>query len=211
MPWAPKARVDVPAFAAADAPELKGGNWARGRHLFFSELALCSKCHSIHGEGSAIGPDLSNLPHRDYHSVLRDIAEPSFAINPDYISQRIVLKDGRVVIRSVRTKGDKLLIGDDKGQETQIRRDEIEEMAPIGTSIMPEGVPKLLGPDRLRDLLTFRAGYPPWRFTRVADDTWRGTAGMNDGEALTVRRDADGRPAALDIATFLFAREPGRD
>jgi putative heme-binding domain-containing protein len=161
VPWAPLARSEVPQVVAADAPELKGGNWARGRQVFLSEQALCSKCHAIHGEGAAIGPDLSNLPHRDYASVLRDIAEPSFAINPDFITQRIVLKNGRVLIGSVRTEGDRLLIGDEKGAVTQIRRAEIEEAAPTGKSIMPDGVPKLLGPDKLRDLLTFLLTEPP--------------------------------------------------
>ena len=38
-----------------------------------------------------IGPDLSNLIHRDYASVLRDITQPSFAINPDYLTQTVTL------------------------------------------------------------------------------------------------------------------------
>ncbi len=57
--------------------------------MFFSEQAGCAKCHALGGEGGTIGPNLSNLSQRDYHSVLRDITEPSFAINPDYISHSI--------------------------------------------------------------------------------------------------------------------------
>jgi hypothetical protein len=33
---------------------------------------------------------------------------------------------------------------------------------------------------------------------------------MNDGEILAVRRDAAGRPEALDIATFVFTRDADR-
>src|SRR3546814_8574184 len=55
-----------------ERPELAGGNWARGKKLFFGE-ATCSTCHSIGGEGRSIGPDLSNLVFRDYESVFRDI------------------------------------------------------------------------------------------------------------------------------------------
>jgi len=161
LPWAPTSRNDAPLAAAVDAPELQGGNWARGRRIFFGEQALCSKCHSIHGEGGTIGPDLSNLFHRDYQSVLRDIAEPSFAINPDFITQRIVLKSGRVLMGTVCTEGDVLSIGDEKGSITQIRRGEVDELGPTGKSIMPDGVPKILGPDRLRDLLTFLLTEPP--------------------------------------------------
>ena len=54
------------------------------------------------------------------------------------------------------------------------------------------------------------AGAVPWRFTREATDRWRGRSGMNDGEILAVRRDPDGTPTALDIATFVFTRDPDR-
>ena len=39
------------------------------RKVFFSDEAACAKCHTCRGEGAAIGPDLSNLPQRDYRSV----------------------------------------------------------------------------------------------------------------------------------------------
>jgi CubicO group peptidase (beta-lactamase class C family) len=48
----------------------------------------------------------------------------------------------------------------------------------------------------------------PWRFVREAQDRWRGTAGTNAGEVLTVLRDPDGRVTQLDIATFVFSRDP---
>jgi CubicO group peptidase (beta-lactamase class C family) len=54
------------------------------------------------------------------------------------------------------------------------------------------------------------AGGVPWRFGRESADRWRGRSGMNDGEILAVRRDAAGRPEALDIATFVFTRDADR-
>src|SRR5690606_39566276 len=71
----------------------KGGNWARGKKLLFGE-ATWATCHSIGGEGKAIGPDLTNLVFRDYESVLRDIADPSATINPDYLAHTVTLDDG---------------------------------------------------------------------------------------------------------------------
>ncbi|MBO0699025.1 MAG: c-type cytochrome, partial [Zavarzinella sp.] len=94
VPWAVKG-AQAEAAAKRSIPELDGGSWARGRKVFFGEPAGCAKCHTVHGQGGGIGPDLSNLVHRDYHSVLRDIAEPSYAINPDYIAYRVDLNDGR--------------------------------------------------------------------------------------------------------------------
>jgi hypothetical protein len=52
------------------------------------------------------------------------------------------------------------------------------------------------------------AGAVPWRFAPDGPDRWRGRSGMNDGEVLTVRRSPDGAVEALDIATFVFHREP---
>lgn len=51
-------------------------------------------------------------------------------------------------------------------------------------------------------------GATPWRFEREGADRWRGRSGMNDGEILTVRRDGTGAVTALDIATFIFRRDP---
>ena len=47
----------------------------------------------------------------------------------------------------------------------------------------------------------------PWRFTHERGDVWRCHSGDNDGEALTVLRDAEGLPEALDIATFVLLRD----
>lgn len=154
LPWATTATdgFDAPT---APPPEIAGGSWARGRKLFFGAEAGCSKCHTLHGQGGAVGPDLSNLVHRDYASVLRDIAEPSAAINPDFVTYKLHLHDGRAVSGTVRHDGDRLLVGDGQGATTAVRRADVEAMTPAAVSTMPEGIPKLLGPDRLRDLMTF--------------------------------------------------------
>ena len=51
----------------------RAGAGRAGRQVFFGEQAACAKCHAVHGQGGDLGPDLSNLVHRDYASVLRDI------------------------------------------------------------------------------------------------------------------------------------------
>jgi putative heme-binding domain-containing protein len=156
VPWADTnaKALDQPAVAVRPK-ELDGGSWARGRKVFFGEQAACSKCHAINGRGGDIGPDLSNLVHRDYPSVLRDIEQPSFAINPDHLTYVIHLKDGRTLTGVVKTAGDRLRIGDTKGIISEIAKDDVEEMTPSAVSTMPEGMPKELGPERMRDLMTF--------------------------------------------------------
>jgi len=53
-----------------------------------------------------------------------------------------------------------------------------------------------------------RAGAEAWRFGRQGPDRWRGRTGENAGEVLIVRRDSTGGVTALDIATFVFTRDP---
>jgi putative heme-binding domain-containing protein len=155
LPWAELGESEAATVVRRDFPELLGGSWARGRKVFFGEPAGCSKCHTVQGLGGVIGPDLSNLVHRDYASVVRDITEPSFAINPDYITYVVALKDGRLLTGAVRTQGEQLLIGDEKGQVTTIERSAVEQLTPAPKSVMPEGLPKTLGPEAMKDLLTF--------------------------------------------------------
>jgi CubicO group peptidase (beta-lactamase class C family) len=47
-----------------------------------------------------------------------------------------------------------------------------------------------------------------WVFKSDGTDVWRCTSGSNDGEVMRVRRDAEGTPSELDIATFVHTRRP---
>lgn len=153
LPWVRDDAEASPEPAAS--PLLAGGNWLRGKALFEGREARCAGCHTFRGQGGNIGPDLSNLEHRDPESVLRDIREPNAAINPDHLTYTLSLQDGRVLSGTVRSQGDQLLVGDREGKEVTVGRNEVEAMRPEPTSIMPEGLAQTLGPDRLRDLLTF--------------------------------------------------------
>jgi putative heme-binding domain-containing protein len=156
LPWANVGAAAPVASTPRDVPELRGGRWARGREVFLSEQAQCARCHTVRGQGGKIGPDLSNLVHRDYESVLRDIRSPNAALNPDYLTYRVELTDGRVLTGTVRNEGrDRLVIGDATGKETAVAPGRVESMTSSPVSLMPEGLDTALGPERLRDLLTF--------------------------------------------------------
>jgi type 1 glutamine amidotransferase len=87
----------------------------------------------------------------------------------------------------LRTEADKVIIGDVKGQEMALARAEIDSVTPLKTSTMPEGLDKTLGPEKLRDLLTFlltqplqpapllRDGAPPARTQAEVDAVLKGS------------------------------------
>ena len=105
MPWAVPGEPAAPAASSKTVPELAGGRWLHGREVFFSDTAACGKCHRIHGEGGEVGPDLSNLIHRDYASVLKDIRDPSSAINPDHLAYNVELMDGEAITAVLNVAG----------------------------------------------------------------------------------------------------------
>jgi putative heme-binding domain-containing protein len=161
VPWASFRPEDQWSPRPREIPELASANWGRGRQVFLSEDAGCAKCHLADRAGSRIGPDLANLIHRDYASVLRDITQPSFAINPDFITYVASLHDGRVLTGAHRSEGEQLLIGDKEGKLTAVLRSEVDELKPSPLSIMPDGIPAKLGPDKTKDLLAYLLHLPP--------------------------------------------------
>jgi putative heme-binding domain-containing protein len=153
LPWvAPPGRGDSPPVAADD---LASASWSRGRRLFFGDEAACSRCHRHGGRGGWIGPDLSNLVHRDPRSVRRDIAEPNATLYPEHLAHTLALADGRALTGIVRTDGAGHRVGLLDGTEIRLRADEVEEMQPSAVSVMPTGLAEKLGPERLSDLVLF--------------------------------------------------------
>ena len=163
QPWVELASPGESAGTTEPAKiaELEGGSWARGRKVFRSEAAGCFKCHSVGGGGAKIGPDLVNLVHRDYASVMRDIENPSFAINPDFIGHVVALNDGRILTGVLQNDGDHLVIGDEKGIVTKLQKSDIESMTVSNTSVMPKGLTQKLTADQMKDLLTYLMTRPP--------------------------------------------------
>ena len=167
LPWGDReveADDEDPADQAAtrrSIPELAGGSWGRGRQVFHGDEAGCAKCHLADARGHSIGPDLANLVHRDYESVLRDIREPSFAINPDYLTYRVLLDDGRLLAGTLQHDGDQRLLGQPDGRVTRLDRGSIEQLLPSEVSIMPQGIDRELGPQRMKDLMAYLLREPP--------------------------------------------------
>ncbi len=161
LPWADSSLSEEESPTERSVPELADASWGRGRRVFLGQQAGCSKCHVAHGVGEKVGPDLSNLIHRDYESVVRDIKHPNFSINPDYITYTVLLKDSRVLTGALRSEGDQFWISDQQAKVTTFSRHDIEELKPSSISIMPEGIIEKMEPQKVDDLLAFLLQKPP--------------------------------------------------
>lgn len=153
-PWAIRASERAQAAEATVRTDVHG-HWLRGRRVFFGDGG-CVTCHTIRGEGTAFGPDLSNLIYRDRDSVTHDILKPSATINPDQAGSRVRFKDGSEVSGIVATLDSAhIVIRLPGGVETSRPRGEVASIEPLKTSLMPEGLGQVLSKDQLEDLLTF--------------------------------------------------------
>ncbi len=161
VPWA-QPEAFTTALAYAPRPEIQGGDWARGREVFQSDRALCSKCHAVRGQGGKIGPDLSNLTSRDYASTLRDIADPNAVLNPDYLAHQVALKDGRALLAVPRTETPgQVTLGIGAGAEITVAKDDVLSSTPLKMSLMPAKLNEALGPKDFRDLMAYLLTEPP--------------------------------------------------
>jgi putative heme-binding domain-containing protein len=156
LPWAKPESAEAIAIGPRVIPEIAGGDWERGKSVFFGEQAGCFKCHQVDGVGGKIGPDLSNLVYRDYASVYRDITQPSAAINPDHIAYNVELKNGDVVTGVIMSDSPtNLVLGQVTGQNVTLDKQQIASMKASGVSLMPEGLFKTITAQQQKDLLTF--------------------------------------------------------
>ncbi|EEF60128.1 ThuA domain-containing protein [Pedosphaera parvula] len=160
LPWAPQHQLLTPV--TEENNNLAHGDFENGRNLFFGQQLKCSTCHRIRGEGGLIGPDLSNLVHRDAASILRDIKNPNATINPDYVAYNVLLRDDTELTGFVRAQTAGLLrILDVTGKEHSIATSEIKQLQPSTVSLMPTGLLDTLKTNQVDDLLTFLLNEPP--------------------------------------------------
>ncbi len=160
LPWAIAADSPVPSKGSLPG-QLAEGDWGKGRQIFYSSTAGCSRCHAIHGTGPRIGPDLTNLIHRDYDSVYRDIAHPNAAINPDHLSYNLLTTDGQLMVGTLEKTSIGFRIVDAKGMMQEVSGDDVQMLKVADKSLMPEGIPELLGPDSMKHLMAFLLKPPP--------------------------------------------------
>ncbi len=155
VPWAPLAPASSSPIEVT-VPDLAGGVAKRGEALFFSEQGRCSQCHAFGGRGGTVGPDLTSVGRKGKEQIYRSIAAPSAEIAPEYVPYTVAIRDGRVLAGVVRAEGaDAIRVTDTGAKTTTLRRDEIDQIRPSGTSIMPVGLAGGLGEAGVRDLIAF--------------------------------------------------------
>ncbi|MGV3774980.1 MAG: ThuA domain-containing protein [Verrucomicrobiales bacterium] len=154
LPWAAETSTITNGAVHAIRTDVKG-NWLQGRRVFFGEGG-CATCHTRNGEGTAFGPDLSNLIHRDRESVLQDIIHPSATINPDHTGSVVKFANGVEQPGLIKTLNEeRLTLALPAGAKIDVPRSEVTSIELMRSSLMPEGIQQQITAEQMEDLLTF--------------------------------------------------------
>jgi putative heme-binding domain-containing protein len=130
------------------------GDRRNGREVF---RRVCATCHRVGDSGYEFGPDQSDVGKRLTHrEIIESIIEPSKKLDAKYITSTIITADGKALVGFVKEKTDKsvtLLMQEGKTQTLAL--DEIEEIAEMKQSSMPENLAHTLAPTEFLDLIEY--------------------------------------------------------
>lgn len=129
------------------------GNQENGKILFTKH---CGICHQLHGEGNKIGPDLTTANRKDRAALLGNIVDPSAVVRREYTPYVVLTVSGRTITGMLAEENAaSVTILDAQNNRIKVARDEIEDLFPSETSLMPEKLLDQLTPQQLRDLFSY--------------------------------------------------------
>jgi putative heme-binding domain-containing protein len=136
--------------------KLEKGDPLRGLQVFHGSKASCGACHEIGYRGGNIGPDLSRIGSiRSRRDLLEAILYPSASFVRSYEPVMVLTRDGEVVnglLTEENADGVTVIMAAD--QRRRLQTDEIEEIRPGKTSVMPGGLEQVLSIQELSDLVS---------------------------------------------------------
>jgi len=132
-----------------------------GQRLFFHPKGPgCFRCHQIDGRGQQVGPGLLRVQGGrialNRERLVEAIINPSKDIDPGFIPLTIVTINGQTASGIYHKHNNKVRsIYDSKGKVLSFKIDDIEEMLPSKTSIMPNGLVDQMTIQEFRDLIAY--------------------------------------------------------
>jgi putative heme-binding domain-containing protein len=134
------------------------GDIPRGRLLFHKTAGVqCKNCHHIAGDGTELGPDLSQIGKKlDRAKLFESILDPSKNIDPQFLTWVVETKSGKVVSGLlVRKDASETVLKDAQNQIHRLATDDIESSTPLQKSLMPELLVRDFTAQQVADLLAY--------------------------------------------------------
>jgi putative membrane-bound dehydrogenase-like protein len=129
------------------------GDTTRGQTVYRRE---CANCHKLRGEGHDVGPSLETVQHRSPQEILIHVLDPNREVSPQFLDYTVRLRDGRVLTGLIAAETDQsLVLRRAQNLQDSFLREDIEEIASSGKSLMPEGVEQKITPQEMADLIRY--------------------------------------------------------
>lgn len=158
------ARINAINHAIGQRP----GDPVAGKQHF---TKVCATCHTLHGEGNKIGPDLTTADRKNRSFLVTNTVDPSAIIRPEFIAHVIATKDGRQLTGLiVETNGEALTLVNEKNERTIITKQQIEEMNASPISLMPDNILDQFDEQQIRDLFAYLQSDGPAKPQAAKDD-----------------------------------------
>jgi putative heme-binding domain-containing protein len=137
---------------------LQGRSYENGKNMYLS--ATCNTCHSMRGEGGAVGPELTQLGTRfTPKDMLEAIIEPNKTISDQYAVTAFSMKNGTTIVgKLISQDQNKYVISQNPFAPdvlTNVLKKNVVEAKTSGVSIMYSGLVNGMGKNELRDLVAF--------------------------------------------------------
>ncbi len=142
-----------------DASNLPAGrSYEVGKRMFTT--ATCIQCHRFGNIGGILGPDITGAARRYSPQVLlREIIEPSVQVSDQFKTHSIITLAGKIYQgRILEQSDDQLTVAIDPKAPSaviEIQSDEVDEILPGKTSMMPVGLLNTLTREEILDLLAY--------------------------------------------------------
>lgn len=135
------------------------GKRDHGRTVF---KATCATCHKAEDMGVEVGPNLATVTNRSPEDLLVHILDPNREVPANYVNYSVATTDGRVVTGLIASEtGNAIVLKRAEGATDTVIRDQIEQIAASGQSLMPEGLEKGLNAQDFADLIAFLKSLQP--------------------------------------------------
>ncbi len=133
-------------------------NLDRGKKIY--SAILCSRCHTMKGEGGDIGPDLTQLGTRfSNRDILEAIIKPDKVVSDQYASSIFTLKNGQAVLgRLVSEDPATYSISQNPFAPNQLRKiakSDVVSRKYSTVSIMPASLINSLNANELKDFIAY--------------------------------------------------------
>lgn len=135
------------------------GEAKRGQAVFAKH---CMTCHKVAGQGTDVGPDISDTRTKTTSTLLADILNPNQGIDANYIQYLVTTKSGRSLTGILAAEtASSITLKRAEGQVDIVLRSDIDTIESTGLSLMPDGLERAISVEEMADLLAFLKN---WRY-----------------------------------------------